>query len=52
VRISLEDWKKRPLIQKLKERFSFCLLARLDVFIARREIARRMRWRNRTGRQL
>jgi cardiolipin synthase len=52
VRISLEDWKKRPLIQKLKERFSFCLLARLDVFIARREIARRMRWRNRTGRQI
>jgi len=43
VRISLEDWKKRPIIQKLKERFSFCLLARVDIFIARREMARRMR---------
>ena len=43
VRISLEDWKKRPMFQKLKERFSFCLLARADIFVARMELARRMR---------
>jgi cardiolipin synthase len=43
VRIRLEEWKKRPLIQKLKERFSFCLLARADIFFARMGMARRMR---------
>jgi cardiolipin synthase len=43
VRISLEDWKKRPVFQKLKERFSYCLLARADIFVARMELARRMR---------
>ncbi len=43
VRVSLEDWKKRPLLQKLKERFSFCLLARADIFVARMEMARTMR---------
>ena len=42
-RISLADWKKRPVIQKFKERISYCLLARLDVFIARRELTKRMR---------
>ncbi len=43
VRISMEEWQKRPLIQKLKERFSYCLLARFDLFVARREMARWMR---------
>jgi len=43
VRIHLEEWKKRPMIQKLKERFSFCLLARADIFFARMEMARKMR---------
>jgi cardiolipin synthase len=43
VRINLEDWKKRPMLQKLKERFSYCLLARADIFVARMEMARRMR---------
>jgi cardiolipin synthase len=43
VRIGLEEWKKRPMLQKLKERFSFCLLARADIFFARMEMARRMR---------
>jgi len=42
-RITLEDWKKRPLFQKIKERISAWLLARLDIFIARAEIARMMR---------
>lgn len=43
VLISFEDWKKRPMLQKLKERFSYCLLARADIFVARMEMARRMR---------
>ncbi len=42
-RILFEDWRKRPLIQKIKERFSFCLLARADLFFARARITRRMR---------
>ncbi len=43
VRIRLEDWKKRPLFQKLKERFSYCLLARADILFSRSGFARRMR---------
>jgi cardiolipin synthase A/B len=43
VLINFEDWKKRPMLQKLKERFSYCLLARADIFVARMEMARRMR---------
>jgi cardiolipin synthase len=43
VRINFEEWKKRPMLQKFKERFSFCLLARADMFVARMEMARRMR---------
>ncbi len=41
--ISFEEWNKRPLIQKLKERISYCLLARIDILVARREMAKRMR---------
>jgi len=41
--ISLAEWNKRPLIQKLKERISSCLLARIDIFVARREMAKKMR---------
>ena len=47
VRIGIEDWRNRSVIQKLKERFSFCLLARFDIFIARREMARGARRRSR-----
>lgn len=43
VRIELEKWKKRPFIQKLKERFSYCLLARADVLFSRSGFARRVR---------
>ncbi len=43
VRIRLEEWRMRPAIQKLKERFSFCLLARADVFFARTGLSRRMK---------
>jgi len=41
--IRFEEWKRRPFIQKMKERFSYFLLARTDVFIARMEMARKMR---------
>ncbi len=43
VRIGLEDWKKRPMFQKLKERFSYCLLARADILFSRSEFGKRMR---------
>lgn len=43
VRINLEEWKERPLVQKVKERISFCLLARADIVFARMEMARKMR---------
>lgn len=43
LRIRLEDWNKRPLIQKFKERFSYCLLARADILFSRSRFARRMR---------
>jgi cardiolipin synthase len=42
-RIHLEAWKARPLIQKIKERISYWFLARLDIFFAKAELARRMR---------
>lgn len=42
-RISLADWRRRPLLQKLKERVSYWLLARADLFLARTELGRRMR---------
>lgn len=42
-RISLEEWQERPLFQRIKERISAWLLARLDIFIARTEMARMMR---------
>ncbi len=42
-RIRIEEWKKRPFLQKLKERFSYCLLVRGDVLVARMQMARRMR---------
>lgn len=43
VPILLEVWKSRPLLQKLKERLSYWLLARADIFLARRETARKMK---------
>jgi cardiolipin synthase len=42
-RITLEEWKGRPVLQKLKERVSYWLLARLDIFFARAQMARMMR---------
>ena len=42
-RITLEAWKARPFMQKIKERISYWLLARLDIFFAKAEMARLMR---------
>lgn len=42
-RVLFADWRKRSLIQKLKERFSYCLLARADIFIARTQMGRMRR---------
>jgi hypothetical protein len=41
--ISLDEWNRRPIIQKLKERISYFLLARLDIFVARREMGNTMK---------
>jgi len=43
VRIRFEDWKQRSLIQRFKERVSYCVLARGDMIIARMEMARKTR---------
>jgi cardiolipin synthase len=42
-RITMDAWKARPHCQRIKERISSWLLARLDIFIARAEMARLMR---------
>lgn len=42
-RVTLEQWRARPWIQKGKELISYWLLARADIFAARAELARRMR---------
>lgn len=43
VRIQLEEWKKRPVLQKLKERISYCLLARADILLSRSRFAKHAR---------
>ena len=43
VHIRIEDWQARSLLQRFKERLSYCILARFDIIIARFEMARRMR---------
>lgn len=43
VRIHLEEWKKRPILQKLKERISYCLLARADILLSRSRFAKHAR---------
>jgi len=42
-RIHLDEWNVRPFMQKIKERISYWLLARADLFISRMEIMRK-RW--------
>jgi cardiolipin synthase len=43
VRIRVEEWRKRPWTQKLKERISYFLLARADILISRMGLPGRMR---------
>lgn len=42
-RILPDAWRERTVIQKIKERVSYWLLARLDIFLARAEMSGRMR---------
>lgn len=42
-RVTLDAWSRRPWHQRITERISYWLLARLDIFIARAELARMMR---------
>jgi len=35
VRITMEEWQKRPFMQKIKEGLSYFLLARADIFFSR-----------------
>jgi cardiolipin synthase len=41
--ILYDDWKKRSFLQRVKERVSYWLLARLDIFFARAEMGRMIR---------
>ncbi len=41
-RIHLHAWSARPFMQKIKERISYWLLARADLFISRMEIMRKI----------
>jgi cardiolipin synthase len=43
VRITIEEWQKRSFVQKMKERFSYCLLARADIFLSRTALRERER---------
>jgi cardiolipin synthase len=43
VRVSVEEWRKRPWTQKLKERISYFLLARADILISRMGMPGRLR---------
>ena len=43
VRIDLQAWRRRPMLQKLKERLSYCILARGDILLSRTRFARWMR---------
>ncbi len=43
VPISVEEWRKRPWTQKLKERISYFLLARVDILVSRMGLPGRIR---------
>ena len=42
-RVDLNVWRRRPLLQRFLERMSYWLLARVDVFLSRTELMRKMR---------
>ncbi len=48
VRVTYDEWQKRPFFQKVKERFSYCLLARLDIIFSRASLRHRLRARSRS----
>jgi cardiolipin synthase len=48
VRITYDEWKKRPFLQKVKERISYCLLARADIYFSRASLKKRLRSRTRS----
>jgi cardiolipin synthase A/B len=41
VLITMDEWQKRSFLQKIKERFSYCLLARADIFFSRTAFRKR-----------
>jgi len=48
VRVTYDEWKKRPFFQKVKERFSYCLLARADIILSSATLRMRLRTRPRS----
>jgi len=43
VRITYDEWQKRPFFQKVKERFSYCLLARADSIFSSAFLRKRLK---------
>jgi len=48
VRITYDEWRKRPFFQKVKERISYCLLARVDIILSGATLRKRLRTRPRS----
>ncbi len=42
-RITWESWKNRSLLQRVMEKISYCVLARMDIFFSRAEMGRTIR---------
>jgi cardiolipin synthase len=47
--IQIDEWHNRSFIQKVKEFFSYCILARFDVFVAQRQLVKRLGLRPQAG---
>jgi len=43
VRVTYDEWQKRPFFQKVKERLSYCLLARVDIILSSASLRKRLR---------
>jgi cardiolipin synthase len=48
VRITYDEWRKRPFLQRVKERFSYYLLARADIIFSGAALRKRLRSRGRS----
>jgi cardiolipin synthase len=48
VRVTYDEWQKRPFFQKVKERLSYCLLARVDIILSSASLRKRLRTRPRS----